>query len=675
MSDPESGPPGTVSQEVLGFRHAPGLGGPISPCRVVIEAVRPQVDGGRYAAKASLGEAVRVEADIFAEGHDELAGLLLHRPDGDPQWAETPLRLLDNDRWGAEFAVSRLGLHHFTLVAWVDSFRTWRRDLVRRVDAGQEVTPDLLMGAVLVESAAARAGDADAAALSRLARLLRSRRGLEHALDPTLERLMSAHPDRSREASLGRHLSVFVDPERARFSTWYELFPRSAAAVPGRHGTFADVEAQVPEIAAMGFDVLYMPPIHPIGTSYRKGRNNSVDARPSDPGSPWAIGSAEGGHKTVNPRLGTEADFTRLVEVARAAGLEVAVDIAFQCSPDHPYVRDHPGWFRHRPDGSIQYAENPPKNYQDIYPLDFECDDWQALWAELLSVFMHWAERGVRIFRVDNPHTKPFAFWEWALAAVKRRYPDAIFLSEAFTRPKVMYRLAKAGFTQSYTYFAWRTGSAELTEYFTELTATAVADFFRPNLWPNTPDILTEQLQNGGRPAFVSRLVLAATLGASYGVYGPPYELMEHRPVAIGREEYLNSEKYEIRHWELGAGIGLRDLITRVNRIRHAHAALQSDRSLTFRRTDNEQLLAYTKADPSGELILTVVNLDPIRTQAGWVELPLLEVGATPDVTFRVEDLLSDTSFMWRGEWNYVELSPLALPAHILRIHRPAGPE
>jgi starch synthase (maltosyl-transferring) len=464
---------------------------------------------------------------------------------------------------------------------------------------------------------------------------------------------------------------VVVDRERAGFSAWYEMFPRSASEQSGRHGTFRDVEKRLPYVARMGFDVLYLPPIHPVGRIHRKGRNNSPHAEPNDPGSPWAIGSREGGHKAVHPELGTLDDFRRLVAAAKQHGIEVALDIAFQCAPDHPYVAEHPEWFRKRPDGTVQYAENPPKKYEDIYPFDFETDNWRELWNELESVFEFWIGQGVRIFRVDNPHTKPFCFWEWCIAKVKHQYPDAIFLSEAFTRPKLMYRLAKLGFTQSYTYFAWRNTKQELIEYFTELTQTDVAEFFRPNLWPNTPDILTEYMQVGGRPAFVSRCVLAATLGANYGIYGPAFELCVNQPRAQGSEEYLNSEKYEIKNYDLDQPGGLAEFIARVNSIRRENPALQSDRRLRFHWVDNSSLLCYSKStDDLSNVVVVVVNLDPHRTQSGWVELPVDDWRLDEEHAYQMHDLLSGGRYLWHGFRNYVELNPQIASAHIFRVRR-----
>ena len=642
--------------------------------RIIIEGITPRVDGGRFPAKASLGERVRVEADCFADGHDALGAVLLHRRDREPDWIETRMVALPNDRWRGEFEPVVLGPHCFTIEAWIDHFGSWVRDFAKRVEAGQEVGVDLLQGALLVEAAAARAGRLDATALRTAARKLRATgprsraSAVRTALAPELKALVDRHPDRSTAARHPVELRVDVDPALARFSAWYEMFPRSTAG-EGRHGTFKTTEERLPYITGMGFNVLYLPPIHPIGRSQRKGRNNAVDAEPGDVGSPWAIGSADGGHKAVNPELGTLADFHRLVRAARAAGVEVALDIAFQCSPDHPYVKEHPEWFRHRPDGTIQYAENPPKKYQDTYPFDFETRDWKALWEELLSVFIYWAEQGVRVFRVDNPHTKPFAFWEWAIPELKRQYPEAILLAEAFTRPKVMYRLAKVGFTQSYTYFAWRNQKAELREYFTELTAHPVRDFFRPNLWPNTPDILTDYLQHGGRPAFLARLVLAATLGASYGIYGPAFEHGESLAVAPGKEEYYNSEKYQLRDWRLTRPDSLRDFVSRINAIRRDNPALHTDRGLRFIEVENDQLIAFSKVSEDGDnLLLVIVNLDPYHTQSGLVDVPIHSWGIPPEQQYQVHDLIADARFSWRNWKNYVELNPFVQPAHIFKV-------
>jgi len=466
-----------------------------------------------------------------------------------------------------------------------------------------------------------------------------------------------------------KELAINAERERAGYGAWYEMFPRSASPVPGRHGTFKDCEARLPYIAAMGFDVLYLPPIHPIGRTGRKGKNNMLAAKAGDPGTPWAIGSDEGGHKDINPELGTLEDFKRLIAKAKKLNIEIALDIAFQCSPDHPYVKEHPDWFLRRPDGTIKYAENPPKKYQDIYPFNFGTEDWRGLWEELKSIVIYWAKQGIRIFRVDNPHTKPFRFWEWLLGEVKKEYPDAIFLAEAFTRPKIMYHLAKLGFTQSYTYFTWRNHKQDITEYLTELTQSPVKDFYRPNFWPNTPDILHEYLQKGGRGAFMARLVLAATLSASYGIYGPAFELMENTPREPGSEEYLNSEKYEIKRWDIERPDSLKDFIGKINSIRRENAALRRNRNLWFNATSNEQLISYSKhTDDLTNIILAVVNLDPHATQSGTVNVPLKSWGFDTERPYKVRDLLSDKEYRWRGEWNYVELDPTACPAHIFRL-------
>ncbi len=644
--------------------------------RVVVESVQPVVDGGRFRAKRCVGDEVVVEADAFTDGHDSIACVLRHRREEDEAWTETAMDALGNDRWRGRFRALTLGRYRFAIVAWVDHFATWRKDMFKRVEAGQDVAVDLRIGAAWAEGAmerSARSRPADAARLRELCAVLREGgpEGVKVALSDELATLVGRHPDRRYATEHDPGLAVVVDPVLGRYSTWYELFPRSASPEPGRHGTFADVEARLPEIEAMGFDIVYLPPIHPIGRARRKGRNNEVEAEPGAVGSPWAIGAAEGGHDAVHPELGDAKAFRRLVRVARERhGIEVALDIAFQASPDHPYATEHPEWFRARPDGTIQYAENPPKKYQDIYPFDFESAEWRPLWEELKRIFDHWIEQGVRVFRVDNPHTKPFPFWEWLIEAIKEERPDVLFLAEAFTRPKVMYRLAKLGFSQSYTYFAWRNAKWELEEYLREVTRPPVSDFFRPNFWTNTPDILTEFLQSGGRPAFLTRLVLAATIAASYGIYGPAYELLENRPLRPGSEEYLDSEKYQIRAWDLERADNLRDFITRVNRIRREHAALQRNDTLRFHPIDNDQLIAYSKHDDGHDLVLTVVNLDPHHTQSGWIELPLEELGIDAAEPYRVHDLLGDGRYVWHGARNFVELNPHVLPAHIFRIHR-----
>ena len=644
--------------------------------RVVIERVRPEIEGGRFPIKRTVGEDVVVEADVFADGHDALSVLLQYRHEADQQWTEMSMEFLGNDRWRASFPVTTVGRYRYTVTGWVDHFFTWRRDLIKKIDDGQDVQVDVLIGAKLIDEAGGRATKEDGRMLAMWVTELRSAATPESdriraTLNPEIASLMAKYPDRRFATLYDRELAVVVDREKARFSAWYEMFPRSCSPKAGQHGTFKDCEAHLPYVASMAFDVLYLPPIHPIGQTHRKGRNNASTCGPADPGSPWAIGSLEGGHTSLHPQLGTLQDFRRLMEQARTFGIEIAIDIAFQCSPDHPYVKEHREWFRIRPDGTVQYAENPPKKYQDILPLEFETDQWRELWDELKNVIDYWIEQGVRIFRVDNPHTKPFAFWEWLIREVKQIHPNVIFLSEAFTRPKVMHRLAKLGFTQSYNYFPWRNTKSELMEYFTELTQTDVREFLRPNLWPNTPDILTEQLQHGGRPAFMSRLVLAATLGASYGIYGPAFELQEYLPREAGSEEYLNSEKYEIKHWDLDRPDSLREFIGCVNRIRRENPALQSDWSLRFHEIANDNLVAYSKRTSDGSnVILVVVNLSPHHVHSGWLELDLDSLGLDAERPFQVHDLLTNAHYLWQGPRNYIEVDPHSVPAHIFCIRR-----
>lgn len=636
-----------------------------SPSRVVILAVRPEVDGGRYAAKRVAGEHVDVEADIVVDGHDLLRALLLHKPPGEKNWQEVELVPAGNDLWTASFTPTALGRHQFTVAAWVDAFASWRHGLDRKVQAGNDVSVELLEGALLVDRVA-----------PKLAQELRSERSITErvaiALGAELESLMKASPDRSRSARYRQDLEIHVERPLAANSTWYELFPRSTRK-DGTHGSLRDAEGWLDYVAELGFDIVYLPPIHPIGLAYRKGPDNSPTAGPDDPGSPWAIGAKEGGHTSVHPQLGMLADFDHFVGEAKARKLEVALDIAFQCSPDHPWVAEHPNWFKQRPDGSIQYAENPPKKYQDVYPFDFESVDWKNLWAALRDVFLFWCQHDVRVFRVDNPHTKPVPFWEWCIREVQAKYPDAIFLAEAFTRPKMMYALGKSGFSQSYTYFTWRVTKHDIQAYLDELIKPPVADFYRPNFWPTTPDIFPEHLVHGGRAAFIGRFILASTLGASYGIYGPSYELMEQEP-RPGVEELAKNEKYQIRTWDLANPDSLRPIIARVNQIRKSNPALADMRSLRFHKTDNDLVIAYSK-QVGDSTILVAVNLDPHHTHRAWIDLDLAALGLTDDRTFQVHDLLSGARFSWRGRRNFVELVPEQMPAHIFELRKFARSE
>jgi starch synthase (maltosyl-transferring) len=645
--------------------------------RAVIDAVLPCIDGGRFAIKRIAGEAVSIEAHCFTDGHDRLRVVLHWRLMDTGPSHELAMRPATNDVWRGEFTPPIPGRYRYSITAWVDPFESWRSELTQRVDAS-DISVAIQVGRSLIVDALTRAGGTDAVILSEWSR------DLETALDdPTGDpaSLKALALDEPRSAIAAKYakrdfavtvaMELVADRERAVFSSWYELFPRSAAEEEGRHGTFKDVANRLPYLAKMGFDVLYFPPIHPIGRINRKGANNSLTASPGDLGSPWAIGAAEGGHKSVLAQLGTLEDFRQLSDTARSFGLEIALDLAFQCAPDHPYVTAHPTWFKHRPDGSVQYAENPPKKYQDIYPFDFESADWRGLWEELKSIVDFWVAQGVRIFRVDNPHTKAFGFWEWLITETKRENPDLIFLAEAFTRPKIMHRLAKLGFTQSYTYFTWRNTKQELTDYFQELALGPGREYYRPNVWPNTPDILHETLQSGLRPVFAARLILAGTLAASYGIYGPSYELQEGRAREPGSEEYGDSEKYQLRHWDLDRADSLWPLVARLNRIRRENAALHTDGTLKFCAIDNDQLIAYMKMDAaSGNIVLAIVNLDPHHAQSGWVDLDIEALELHRDQPYQVHDLLSDQRYLWRGRRNYVIVDPRRIPAHVFRLRR-----
>ena len=641
--------------------------------RIAIETVNPQVNCGRFPVQRVVGDVMVVEADIFSDGHDEVVAILLFRRQGEEVWRESVMRHLGNDRWQGSFPLQEPGLYHYTLMGWVDHFKTWQRDLQKRAGVGQDVAVDLQIGVNIIVQAAKEAGEADAARLRLAAENLKREENQQQAvalgLDPALTELISTCCARGLATRFPQELSVWVDRKKARFSSWYELFPRSCAGHAGRHGTLRDCIGLLDQIAALGFDVFYLPPVHPIGNAKRKGVNNATVAGPDDPGSPWAIGSEQGGHKAVHPELGTLEDFRDLVREAESRGIETAMDIAFQCSPDHPYLKEHPEWFLWRPDGTVQYAENPPKKYQDIVPFNFETSDWQALWEELKSVIFFWMDQGVRIFRVDNPHTKPFPLWEWLIGKAKERSPEVIFLAEAFTRPKIMYRLAKAGFSQSYSYFAWRNSKEELTEYLTELTRGEARQFMRPNFWPNTPDILTEYLQYGGRPAFMIRLGLAATLSSNYGIYGPPFELCVNEAIK-GSEEYLHAEKYEIRQWDWDAPGNLKQLIATLNRIRRENEALQSTNNLEFYDTDSENVIFFGKIceqEPRSSL-LVAVNLDPFRLHDATLRIPLRLFGIEQGQSYLIHELLSEEMSISQGEWNLVSLDPRSAPARVYRI-------
>ncbi|PYK46294.1 MAG: alpha-1,4-glucan--maltose-1-phosphate maltosyltransferase [Verrucomicrobia bacterium] len=640
---------------------------------VTIENVQPLIDCGRYPIKRIVGEDLVVEADIFKDGHDVVAAILKWRV-GKRGWRQTPMMFVDNDRWRGVCTFYDEAIHEYTVEAWTDTFRSWQQEFAKKFEAGiSDLQSEALAGAAIVEAAAGRARDrADAARLREFAEQIG--RGANSAIYSTarsgeLEVLMATYPDRADAAQYEPAPRVVVDRTAALFGAWYEFFPRSAEGRGDRGSTFRDCLPRVDDARGMGFDVIYFPPIHPIGHTKRKGRNNAITSEPGDPGVPWVIGSETGGHKAIEPALGTLQDFDWLQKEVRKRGMEIALDFAINCSPDHPYVKEHPDWFYKRPDGTIKYAENPPKKYEDIYPLNFRCENWRELWAEMMSVVLFWAEHGVRIFRVDNPHTKPVAFWEYLIGGVREKYPDAIFLSEAFTRPKMMKALARVGFNQSYTYFTWRNSKQELMEYFTELTQTEMSEYFRPNLWPNTPDILPFLLQEGGRPAFMIRVLMAATLSPLYGIYSG-YELCENKPLP-GREEYLDSEKYQFKERDWNAPGNIKHWITRINKIRRENRALQMYTNLRFYRADNDAILCYGKMTPARDnIILVVVNLDPFRKQNSFVHVPIEEFGQMESNEYQVHDLLSDARYIWRGGQNYVELDPEIQPAHVFLVRR-----
>ena len=641
---------------------------------VVIENLQPLLDGGHYPIKRVIGEDLVVEADIFKDGHDVVAAVLKWRVVGKRACRETPMSFVDNDRWRGVCTLYDEAIHEYTVEAWTDTFRSWQSEFEKKFEAGvSDLRSEAMEGAAIVEAAAKRARNrADRERLLEFSEQISKGANSEVyaiAQSPELEVLMATYPDRSDATQYGPAPRVVVDRQAALFGAWYEFFPRSAEGRGDRGSTLRDCVPRLDDAKAMGFDVIYLPPIHPIGHTNRKGRNNSLTYEPSDPGVPWAIGSEAGGHKAVEPSLGTLADFDWFQKEVRKRGMEVALDFALNCSPDHPYVKEHPEWFYRRPDGTIKYAENPPKKYEDIYPLNFRCENWRELWAEIKSIVLFWADRGVRIFRVDNPHTKPLAFWEYLITGVRDKYPDTIFLSEAFTRPKMMKALTKAGFNQSYTYFTWRNSKRELIEYFTELTQTEMSEYFRPNLWPNTPDILPFVLQDGGRAAFMIRVLLAATLSPLYGIYSG-YELCENEALP-GREEYLDSEKYQFKQRDWNAPGNIKDWITRLNKIRKQNRALQLYTNLRFYHAENDAILFYGKMTAARDnIIFVVVNLDPHRKQNSFVDVPIEQFGYIGGDEYRVQDLLSGATYTWRGRRNYVELDPNIQPAHIFLVHR-----
>ncbi len=637
--------------------------------RAVIENINPSINDGEFAAKRVVGDWVELSADIYADGHDVVNAWLYAKHQSAKRYSSYPLKALVNDAWEGGFRVEKVGAYSYYIEAWVDYALNWQHELRRKVKAGQKVHVELLDGLQYVKAVKTRKAD-EKKFLQQCIQAFddndRYTEAIELACSEALKKIFELYPNKSLPTRSKDH-PLWVDREKARFSTWYEFFPRSSGTDPKKHGSFEDAAKRLPYVAEMGFDVVYFPPIHPIGRKHRKGKNNATTAEEGDVGSPWAIGAEEGGHKDIHPELGSLADFRKLIKTAQSMGLEVAMDFALQCAPDHPYVKEHPQWFKWRPDGTVQYAENPPKKYQDILPINFACDDWKALWKELRDVMFYWIDQGIRIFRVDNPHTKPFSFWRWLIAEVRKKHPDVLFLSEAFTRPKIMHMLAKVGFNQSYTYFTWRNNKAELMEYMHELSTDPSQQYFRPNFWPNTPDILPYELQQPKESTFLARHFLAATLSSNYGMYGPVYENMVFQGVP-GKEEYFDSEKYEIaRHVWDGRG-KLKAVIRSLNHIRRQNPALQYTFNYLPCEVNNGHLMAYFKSDGADNHLLMLVNLDPYHTQAGIVSVPLHAMGLPSDAEYMVKDLLTQESYAWRGEHNYVELNPNGLPFHCFQV-------
>ena len=646
--------------------------------RVIIENIHPEINHGKYPVKRVINDKIDVMADIFCDGIDMISAEVMYKHQDDTEWSYSGMEMQVNDNWKGSFTLNKEGKYLYTIRAWADHFKTWHRDLLKKIEIGVESALDFALGSELVRDVINEykyVSPEHLSLLNHVSEIFSSEKGNSDKMVPVVNgelfNVMILYPLRRYVTWYGFELSALCERKKAGFSSWYELFPRSVSNSGNRHGTFKDCIDRLPYIAEMGFDILYLPPVHPIGKSNRKGKNNTITSEPGDVGSPWAIGSENGGHKSLHPDLGTFEDFANLVKEAGKLNIEVALDIAFQCSPDHPYLKEHPEWFRHLPDGSVKHAENPPKKYEDIVPFDFETEAWESLWEELKSIFHFWIDKGIKIFRVDNPHTKSLRFWGWVINEIKETHPETIFLAEAFTRSKVMYQLAKRGFTQSYTYFTWRNTKHELTSYFNELINTDVKEYFRPNLWPNTPDILPEFLQVTGRPGFIIRLILAATLGSNYGIYGPAFELMENEATEPGSEEYLNSEKYEIRQRNLRIKESLKSLIARINKIRYENEALQNNHSLSFHHIDNENLISYSKhTDDYSNIVLVVVNLDPNHTHSGWVNFLADEFITTGNRSYQVHDLLANSFYLWNGNTNYVEINPGIVPAHIFRVRR-----
>lgn len=640
--------------------------------RVVIENVSPEINCGQHAAKRTVGQSFQVTADILADGHDVLNAHIKYKFGNAKTWQYAPMHHTDNDVFAGEFTVEKQGEYTYTVEAWVDYPLTWQHNIERKIADQQHVDVELLDGIQYLKSVVKKA-KADKEYIDELIEAFENPESYNFAITEAqskrLHTIFHNKPTKEFASTYEKSLTLYVDRQKALFSTWYEFFPRSTSKKEGEHGSFKDCLEVIPYVKQLGFDVIYFPPIHPIGTAHRKGKNNTTTPLPDDVGVPWAIGNKEGGHKDILPELGSLADFKKVIKTASENGIEIALDFALQCSPDHPYVKEHPSWFKWRPDNTVQYAENPPKKYQDIYPIYFESADWEPMWDEFISIVLYWNKLGVKIFRVDNPHTKPFGFWEYLIAEVKKVDQDVLFLAEAFTKPKTMQRLAKIGFSQGYTYYTWRNNKAELIEYMTELSQSPMKDYFRPNFWPNTPDINPWMLQGGNENLYIVRHMMAATLSSNYGMYGPVYEQIDNAAY-IGKEEYLNSEKYEVRYWDWTKTNKLTQLITRINQIRKEQSALQYTNNIDFCNIENDQILAYFKQSEDGQNnILCVVNLDPYNKQGGWVQIPRHKMGISGDTPMRMTDLVTGNSYIWNEEWNFVELDPYQVPYHIFSIH------
>lgn len=640
--------------------------------RVVIDLVSPQINCGDHSIKRVLDEIVNVQAHVLVDGHDVIAASVLYKHENERKWQESRMQEVGNDEWNASFTVTKQGFYSYKVQGWVDHALNWQHGIGRKIDDNQHVKSELLEGAELIKPLLKKVSKTDTSYLENLITWFQNDadydKAIKEAVSDRLHGILIKHPEKFH-ANESQEFKVYVDRLKARFSTWYEFFPRSASETPGKHGTFKDCERLLPRVAKMGFDTLYFPPIHPIGEVNRKGKNNTTEAHEGDVGSCWGIGSKHGGHKAIHPELGTLEDFKNLIKKAKDQGIEIAMDYALQAAPDHPWVKDHPKWFKWRPDGTVQYAENPPKKYQDILPIYWEGDAYKALWNECLNTLLYWIDCGVTIFRVDNPHTKPYYFWNWAIDQVKQKHPDVLFLAEAFTKPKVMEQLAKQGFTQSYTYFTWRNSKYELTQYLEELTKTDRKEYMRPNFWPNTPDINPYHLQGANESKFLQRYALAATLSSNIGIYGPVFEYMISDAIP-GKEEYLNSEKFQICHYDWSIENKMTTLIAKINQIRHQNEALQQTNNIKFCTIENDNLMAFYKwNDSKTNELLIVISLDPYYAQQGTVQVPRYDLGLHDGQALQVHDLVTGNSYNWQHEWNFIELHP-TLPFHIFKINK-----